>query len=175
MWDLFVESINTGPGKAALAIVACLVTLAGLSFARKDRRQSREESFEELRQKVVDAMSKNNASLEGLSTEAEMLIGELEEVLMIIPSHIDKSPAANALETARQFPAGCRANTEAPRQGMTAHKVANLQPSPAARQTLTYLLMSESITAGHLTQTTYDKVFNPVRKVIEKLNDKYGH
>ena len=33
--------------------------------------------------------------------------------------------------------------------------------------------MSESITAGHLTQSTYDAAFNPVRKVIERLHQKY--
>jgi hypothetical protein len=181
MWEIVrdavsaaIDSVNLGAGKAALAIISAALALVVFRYARKDRGESKEEGFEELRQKVVDAMSKNDASLEGLSVEAEMLIGELEEVLLIVPEHVNRTSAEQALATARGFPAGCKENTLAPRQGRTVQDVAAMQPSPNSKKLLRHLLMSESITAGHLTQSMYDAAFNPVRKLIGRLHQKYG-
>jgi hypothetical protein len=180
MWDVVfdtvraaIDSVNTGAGKAALAVISAVLALVVFRYARKDRGESREDSFEELRQKVVDAMSKNDASLEGLSVEAE-IIDELEDVLLIVPEHANKTSAEQALAAARGFSAGCKENTLAPRHGRTVQDVAALQPSPNSKKLLRHLLMSESITAGYLTQSKYDAVFNPVRKLIERFHDKKG-
>lgn len=163
-----VETLNTGAGKATLAVLAGVVSVLGTFLALRNRSMGRDDLFETYRENVIDAMTQNDALVEKVEVRAEFAIHGLEAILQSADSRVDSSEARDSLNLVKTSSRMVRGLVAASRNGRSIDDVEKMTNGRGALAPLRRMLNSENKTAGKLSDSAYDIVFDRIEAMIAK-------
>lgn len=163
-----VEILNTGAGKAGLAVLGGVVGVLGSFLALRNRNTGRDDLFETYREKVIDAMAQNDSLVEQFEVRAKLAIDGLEAILRSVDPRVDSSEARNSLNLVKTSPRMVRGLVEASRNGRSIEDVEKMTNGRGALGSLRRMLNSENKTAGKLSDSAFDIVFNKIEAMIAK-------